>query len=61
MFSALGCDVIGGLVRAAAEEELLHFGFEQPAFNDRFLFGVTRYVKSFESEDEAIAYLGRAF
>ena len=26
------------------------FGFEQPAFNDRFLFGVTRYVNKITNE-----------
>lgn len=63
LINSIGISFIVGVVERMTERNgMIAFCALSPTSRELFqITGVTRYVKSFESEDEAVAYLGRAF
>ncbi len=63
LINSIGISFIIGIVEKMMERNgMLAFCSLSPINRELFqITGVARYVKSFESEDEALAYLGRAF
>ncbi len=63
LINSIGISFIIGVVERMMERNgMIAFCALSPTNREMFqITGVTRYVKSFESEDEALAYLGRAF
>jgi len=63
LINSIGISFIIGVVERMTERNgMIAFCSLAPTNRELFqITGVTRYVKSFETEDEALAYLGRAF
>ncbi len=63
LVNSIGISFIIGIVEKMMERNgMLAFCSLSPINRELFqITGVARYVKSFDSEDEALAYLGRAF
>ncbi len=63
LINSIGISFIIGIVERMMERNgMLAFCSLSPINRELFqITGVARYVKSFDREDEALAYLGRAF
>ncbi len=63
LINSIGISFIIGIVERMMERNgMLAFCCLSPINRELFqITGVTRYVKSFDTEDEGLAYLGRAF
>ena len=63
LINSIGISFIIGIVERMMERNgMLAFCSLSPINRELFqVTGVARYVKSFDSEDEALAYLGRVF
>ncbi len=63
LINSIGISFIIGVVERMMERNgMIAFCALSPTNRELFqITGVTRYVKSFETEDEGLAYLGRAF
>ncbi len=63
LINSIGISFIIGIVERMMERNgMMAFCSLSPINRELFqITGVARYVKSFDTEDEALAYLGRAF